>query len=268
MKFCNLCRGVYLSRNRGRIKNQPDFIAELFKAAGDVQYISDSYKKQLFTGGKPFGNSLKASFRGKNNQQSLMDFFMYCIDDNKVSDVLAFFSVPEKEQPNKKALSVALALQMKAIVDCNEENAENIIITSYLQAKTLPAEQEFTTTLFKPLYERDDVYVEGIAKYEIYSLDTVRHTWSITNMGKIMWSGRKLVYQRGPEDRPEANPCQIDIPDISPGENIKITTIFDGRGFDGVYRCIWEMQDSDGANCFPKRDSLFCVTIDSKFKRK
>ncbi|MCD7805587.1 MAG: hypothetical protein LUH03_10700 [Oscillospiraceae bacterium] len=268
MKLCNLCSGVYPSLDRSKIKSHDCFITKLFVATGDNLYISTAYKKKLFSGDKPFANNLKVSLRGKDNQASLTSFFMDCIDDNKVSDVLAFFSVPEKEHPNKKALSVALALQMKAIVDCNEENAENIIITSYLQAKTLPAEQEFTTTLFKPLYDGDDVYVEGNAKYEIYSHDKVPHTWSITNAGKIMWSGRKLVYQRGPNDRPEANPYQIDIPDTSPGENIKITTIFDGRGFDGVYRCKWEMQDSDGVNCFPKRDSLFCVTIDSKFKRK
>ena len=57
-------------------------------------------------------------------------------------------------------------------------------------------------------------------------------------------------------------------PDLKTNERIKITTTFDGRGFDGVTHCKWEMQDSDGENCFPERDSLFCVTIDAKFKRK
>ena len=85
--------------------------------------------------------------------------------------------------------------------------------------------------------------------------------------GKVVWNGRKLVYKRGPKDRPEAHPDVIDIPDVKPNERIKITTTLDGRGFDGVTHCKWEMQDSDGENCFPERDSLFCVTIDAKFKR-
>ena len=103
--------------------------------------------------------------------------------------------------------------------------------------------------------------------YKIDSHDTVTHTWSIMNTGKIKWIGRKLVYCRRPKDRPEATPAEIQIPDVSPNESVKITTTFDGRGFDGIFHCLWEMQDSDGENCFPKRDSLFSVTIDAKFKR-
>ena len=92
------------------------------------------------------------------------------------------------------------------------------------------------------------------------------HVGELLNVGKVVWIDRKLIYKRGPKDRPEAHPDVIDIPDVKPNERIKITTTFDGRGFDGVTHCKWEMQDSDGENCFPERDSLFCVTIDAKFK--
>ncbi len=267
MKLGDLCSGVYSSRNKNRIKNQEDFITELFTAAGATPYISPTYKKQLLSGRKPFTDSLKAQLRGKENQQPLENFFMSCIADDKVSDVLLRFGVPEKEQANKKALSVALALQMKALIDSDEEDVDNIIISSYQMAKSSPDEQRSSTSLFKPLYQGDEVYVNNSGNYKIDSHGTVTHTWSIMNAGKITWSGRKLVYRRGPKDRPEANPDKIDIPEVSPGESIKIATTFDGRGFDGIYRCIWEMQDADGANCFPNRDSLFCVTIDAKFRR-
>lgn len=268
MKLGDLCGGVYSSRDKKRIGSQEEFITELFTAAGEKTYVSATYKKQLFSGRKPFTENLKAPMRGKENQQSLENFFMRCIADDKVADVLVNFGVPEKDQPNKKALSVALALQTKTLIDNDGEEADDVIISSYQQAKALPVEQASSAVFFKPLYPGDDVYVGGIDSYKIDSHSKVTHIWSIMNTGKIAWSGRKLIYRRGPKDRPEADPDRIDIPEVPPGGNIKIATTFDGRGFDGIYRCIWEMQDSDGANCFPKRDSLFCVTIDAKFRRK
>lgn len=76
-----------------------------------------------------------------------------------------------------------------------------------------------------------------------------------------------MVYIRGPKDRPEATPSEIPIPDVGPGESIKITTTFDGRGFEAVTHCNWEMQDEDDDNCFPNQISKFSVTIVAKFKR-
>ena len=76
------------------------------------------------------------------------------------------------------------------------------------------------------------------------------------------------MYIRNPNiDRPEADPAVVEIPDVQPKKAIAITTTFDGRGFDGVFHCKWEMQDKDGRNCFPGRQLMFCVTIDAKYKR-
>ena len=262
----DLCKGIYPSCPA--ITNQQDFIDGLFKAAGGTAYISVSYKRQLFSGVKAFVETQKSDLRGRDNQKTLEDFFFEKIADNKVMDVLLAFSVPEKNEPNKKALSTGLALQMKALIDCSDdEEANDLIISVYQEAKAAPRDEETTVSVFTPLYPGDDVYVGNNSTYKIYSLDTVAHTWSIMNTGKVAWIGRKLVYCRGPKDRPEATPSEIPIPTVKPQESIKITTTFDGRGFDGVFHCRWEMQDSDGENCFPKRDSLFSVTIDAKFKR-
>ena len=114
----------------------------------------------------------------------------------------------------------------------------------------------------------DSVSVYHTSRHEIESYALVTHVWELFNTGKIVWSGRKLVYKRGTKNRPEAHSDVIDIPDVKPNESIKITTTIDGREFDGITHCVWEMQDSDGENCFPDRESLFCVTIDAKFKRK
>lgn len=262
----NFCKGIYPACPA--FTNREGFIDGLCEAAGRKLTISVSYKRNLFSGSKPFVQSQKMDLKGHDNQKTLEDFFYENIADDKVMDVLLAFSVPEKNEPNKKALSTALALQMKALIDCDDdEEADDLILAAYQDAKTAPPDNETTVSGFKPLYTGDDVYVGTNPTYKIQSHETVSHTWSIMNTGKVAWIGRKLVYRRGSKDRPEAMPSEIPIPTVKPQEGVKITTTFDGRGFDGVFRCIWEMQDSDGDNCFPKRDLLFSVTIDAKFKR-
>lgn len=262
----NFCKGIYPSCPT--ITNQQDFIDGLFKAAGGTAFISVSYKRQLYSGDKVFVEAQKSDLRGHNNQKALEDFFCENIANNKVMDVLLAFSVPEKNEPNKRALSTALALQMKALIDCgDDEEAADLILPAYQEAKAAPHDANLTISAFQPLYTGDDVYVGTNPTYKIQSHQTVSHTWSIMNAGKVTWVNRKLVYRRGPKDRPEAAPSEIPIPTVKPQEHVKITTTFDGRGFDGVFHCCWEMQDSDGENCFPKRDSLFSVTIDAKFRR-
>ena len=100
-------------------------------------------------------------------------------------------------------------------------------------------------------------------QYVIESHNTFEHTWILENTGTQRWTERKLVYVRGLRDRPEATPSIVEIPETKLKERIKIITTFDG-----VTDCVWEMQDLEGENCFPDRNTLFCVTIDSKFKRK
>ena len=266
MVLKDFCKGVYPACPA--FTNHEGFIDGLCKAAGRELSISVSYKRNLFSGSKPFVESQKVDLRGHDNQKALEDFFYENIADNKVTDVLLAFSVPEKNEPNKKALSTALALQMKALIDCgDDEEAADLILAAYQEAKAAPHDANSTISAFLPLYTGDDVYVGTNTIYKIQSHETVSHTWSIQNAGKVTWIGRKLVYRRGPKDRPEATPSEIPISTVKPQESVKITTTFDGRGFDGVFHCFWEMQDSDGENCFPKRDSLFSVTIDAKFKR-
>jgi len=51
-----------------------------------------------------------------------------------------------------------------------------------------------------------------------------------------------------------------------PGKEIKITTGFDARGFEGKYECIWQMQDSNGNDCFPNNEKQFCILFEIKFQ--
>ena len=265
VKLGDLCKGVKPSCPK--LKSREKFIDGLFAAAGGAPFISDSYKQGLCNGGKPFTVALKEPNRGKDNLQSLITFFMTEIADAKVGDVLLKFGIPEKETPNKKALSVALAKQMKALIDDNEDVGE-IVILEYQRAKEDDSPEKMNMGM-QPLYPGDSAYVQ-FTPNQIYKTDcygTVQHTWSIQNKGKIKWIGRKLIYARGAKDRAEATPEEISISDVEPNGFVKLSTTIDARGFDGITRCIWKMQDSDGQNCFPKYESLFCVTIDAKFKR-
>jgi hypothetical protein len=88
----------------------------------------------------------------------------------------------------------------------------------------------------------------------------------IRNTGNQTWRSRKLVFINNGTVRPRTDKNSIDIPDVAPGKEIKITTSFDTRGFEGRYECLWEMQDSEGNDCFPNNKRLFNVTIDSKFE--
>ncbi len=72
---------------------------ELFKAAGNG-YISDSYAKQLYSGGKPFTNELKAGFGSTDRTQELIAFFEGNITD--AAGVLVDFGIPEKQIAIKK----------------------------------------------------------------------------------------------------------------------------------------------------------------------
>ena len=264
MKLDKLCKAAYASCSK--IKSQKDYIDKLFEAAGEKPYISDSYKKYLFTGEKVFTENQKVPLRNKDNMASLIPFFKEYIDDAGI--VLSELGIPEKYgYADLDALACALAKQLRLIVDSTEEDVEDIVALEYQDAKSNNEKATENITI-KPLYIGDSVNVFHDRKHEIQSYDKILHTWELYNSGKIKWAGRKLVYMRKPKDRPEANPSVIDVPEVEPGKNIKITTTFDGRGFDGITNCIWEMQDADGQNCFPQRESLFSVTIDAKYKRK
>ncbi len=65
---------------------------------------------------------------------------------------------------------------------------------------------------------------------------------------------------------PSVSEMEINIPETVPGEIIKITTSFLVRGMEGKFNCIWEMQDSDGNNCFPNYRWMFNVTIETFFE--
>ncbi len=263
MRLCELCSAT--RTGFASIRNQPDFIDALFAAAaGKKVCISDSYKKKLYTGKEEFSTKLKGEWRKIDNLDSLTSFFDSMAEES-LPEVVANLGIPEKGKPNKHALSVSLAVQMKAMIDSDEDDAPDMVVMEYQRQCTEP--DASPKDIPKPLYLGDELYVYAYKPYEINSTDVFQHTWEIENRGTQTWTGRKLVYLRDPKrDRPEANPDVISIPTVKPKQTIKITTTFDGRGFDGEFHCQWEMQNQDGENCFRGRSQAFCVIIKAKYK--
>lgn len=266
--FSTFCDNV--KKGCPSLRSQKKFIQEMTEAGGSKLYVSDSYYKQLFSGSKPFTNNLREPLRGRDNLVQLTGFF-----ENKITDVnrvIAGFGIPETGTPNKHALAVALAIQLRAIIESDEGAEPDVLILEYQTQCSANEDDKTASAGLEPLYPGDAIYVGGTMSYKIKSTDVFQHTWELANYGTQTWTGRKLVYIRDPRiDRPEADPDVIDIPEVKPGKSIKITTTFDGRGFDSgpyeAFHCKWEMQDENGENCFPGRSLLFCVTIDAKFKR-
>ena len=267
MNLATLCNGV--NTHCSKFSNHESFIDALFLAAGEKLQYSTSYLRKFYTGDKTFTGDLKSPYRGHDNLASLTSFFLASIDDARVAAALTEFGIPEKGEPNKKALAVALAKQTRALIDSDDEDVEDIIGLEYQKAKLIPADALQDTAIVRRLYPGDDIYVDfkPAQTYKVGSRDDIQHTWILQNRGKIQWSNRRLVYRRSPKDRPEASPADIPIPNTLPNTFVHLSTIFNGRGFDGITRCIWDMVDEDGENCFPNQDYLFCVTIDAKYKR-
>lgn len=203
MNLSRLCKGVrpYCKK----IKSQKAFVKEMLKAAGNG-YISDSYAKQLYSGGKPFTDELKSGFASTDRTQELITFFEENITDEE--GVIIDFGIPEKTDCNKKALCVALTRQMQELIN-GTDDVDDILAMTYEAEKTNNSE-EITGALPQPLYMGDSVNAFYNRIHVIQSYEKVIHQWEIINTGKLVWTGRKLVYMRGDKDRPEANAFRLE----------------------------------------------------------
>lgn len=109
----------------------------MLKAAGNG-YISDSYAKQLYSGGKPFTDELKSGFASTDRTQELITFFEENITDEE--GVIIDFGIPEKTDCNKKALCVALTRQMQELIN-GTDDVDDILAMTYEAEKTNNSEE-------------------------------------------------------------------------------------------------------------------------------
>lgn len=263
MTLSDICKGTYPACTK--IKSQSAFITALFEAAGGTLYGSDSYKKQLFKGDKPFTASLKESLPSQINTNALTDFFYNNIADTKLPDVVAGFGIPEKEAINKRALASALAIQFKAIIEFDNGSAENVVILEYQNRKANAVDGAIIAPA-TALYPGDQFYIRETHRpsYQVNIYEKIQHTWIFDNIGTQEWKGRKLYFSNHDSVRPKAEDVYVLIPDTLPQKSVKVSVEMDARGFEGVSECKWIMIDSEGNDCFPNCSS-FAFTISSTF---
>lgn len=266
MKLGTFCGGIKPSCPN--LKSREAFIDSLFEAAGGKPYISVSYKRNLCNGTKPFSIELKTSFRGKDNLNSLIDFFMREISDGLVQNIIAAFGIPEKDPPEKMALCGALAHQMKALIDSDDEDASDILVVQYQNLKGAASEDVKTTVQsVQPLYPGDSVYLRSQFR-PVYTAgfdQIVEHTWQFDNVGTQTWTGRRLYFSNHDEVRPRAETNYIEIPDTAPNRSVTVSVKIDARSFEKKSECQWIMVDQDGNDCFPNSHQ-FAIVIDVRFQ--
>lgn len=177
------------------------------------------------------------------------------------------FAIPISHTPAKGTFSKALALQFCQFIKNEDDDVDDIVAMEYQRLITEHANVKPQPT--SPMYPGDSAYVLEFQPTRVYSkkcYEQFDHTWLTRNTGTQTWHGRILVFVNCADVRPRVGTRSIDIPDTAPGKDIKITTSFDTRGFEGHYECLWEMQDSEGNDCFPNNQRLFNVIIDTKFE--
>jgi len=265
-------------------KNQGMFVTNCFIAAGSTVFTlpklktrqtSDNleYQRMLYkgteNGGRQITADMKASFPDPFLLDSLSAFFADNIKEDRLRDVMTAFAIPVSAKPDKLLLSKSLAFQFQLLIQSESNDVDDIVASKYQQLLLEPDVQPVKR--LTPLYPGDSAWVlecKPQRSYMVHCYDKFQHTWVIRNNGSQTWRGRKLVFANCNEVRPRADINSIDIPDTPPGKDIKITTGFDARGFEGKYECIWQMQDSSGNDCFPNNEKQFCILFDIKFQSK
>lgn len=175
------------------------------------------------------------------------------------------FGIPSAANREKDKFSQALAVQFSMFVTSSEDDVDNAVWEIY--QKLLEGQPISADDISGPRNPGDDVYVELEGRrYAVDCYETIHHEWKLQNRGKIPWENRRLALVNQADIHPRPVQAIIPLPDARPGEQIKIATDIDARGFEGDYECRWEMQDANGENCFPNKRWDFNIRIHVAFK--
>lgn len=245
--------------------SQAQYLKGLFKAAGIMRDYSDDYLKAVYVGvSKKLNSNMKKHFPKPIDETRIVHYYEDHIVSDFVDALIDAFAVPANLERNKIFLCTALARQVAAFINSKDECVECVIPEAYENAIVANAVSHYEIT--KRLYDGDDLYVEQQDRtHDVNCYQVFQHQWSIQNRGRCVWSGRKLVCVNPNNIKPQITTLVIDIPETKPYEYVKIATEANSRGIEGSYSCVWEMQDSEGNNCFPDSRMVFDFTINVRF---
>lgn len=260
-EFCEVGQPSWFS-----CSSQAQYLKGLFKAAGITREYSDDYLKAVYVGTiKSLNGNMKKHFPKPVDETKIADYYDKHIKDEFVVALCDAFAISANLEKSKKFLSVAMARQIAEFIDSKEDDVDCIVAGAYENAVVTEAAVHYEIP--KRLYDGDDLWVEHHDRYHaVGCYQKFTHQWSIQNRGRCLWSGRKLVCINQNEIKPQFASLTIYIPETKPLEFIKIVTEADSRGIEGSYNCVWEMQDSNGNNCFPDSRLVFDFTVSVTFK--
>ena len=194
----------------------------------------------------------------------LKEFFQKHLKDEYVDPLIDAAGVPTSVERKKEFIAAALAEQVKAFVESKDEDVDLILAEAYERQRVSEIQSGYQIP--QVLYAGDNVWVEpGGNKHAVGCYEEIHHEWVIHNYGKAIWTKRKLVLVNQPEIRPKFSVTELSLPDVMPGEITKIAVDISANGFEGSFDCKWEMQDSEGKNCFPNSRYVFDINVTVSF---
>lgn len=264
------------------IKNQGLFIVEFFVTAGSNSYhwpTRERDKKievlrgpQHFIKDRCLTPDIKDSFPSPIKKKELTDYLLAHFNQNKIRSAMDCFGIPAEVTENNSAFAAALVAQFDAFVTSTDDNIDCIVFSEYQKFIQLsPEEVEQIQSAPRTRYNNDMFYMSPHSNKNHHVLACYQeeiHVWNIQNYGRKTWTGRKLVLVNRDELRPRFIPEVIDIPETVPGGLASVSTTISSRGFEGEFTARWEMQDTDGINCFATIPSAFNITIEVHYTNK
>lgn len=236
----------------------------LVKAAKILRDYSDDHLKSIYNGNKPFASNFKKQLPKPVDLGPLTTFFQTHLKDEYVGPLIDAIGVPSSIERKKDYVSATLAEQVKAFIESKAEDVPMVLAEAYNRQRITGIQSAYQIP--QVLYAGDNVWVEpGGNKYDVGCYETIHHEWVIHNYGKAIWTGRSLVLANQAEIRPKFSLTKLDIPDVMPDGIIKIAVDISANGFEGSFNCKWEMQDSEGKNCFPNSRYVFDVVVNVSF---
>jgi hypothetical protein len=223
--------------------------------------------RKLYDGSRTMTPDIKASFHSFD-EYGLTAFYKENIETAKMRDVMVAFGIPPTSKMNEDCLCRALAIQFRAFIESDTDEADDIAAMEY--QKLLADPKEETTETYHSasvLYPGDQIYFKSKFRptYQVNIYEKFQHTWEFENTGTQVWRGRRLYFLNHDAVRPRADANYIDIPDTPPHKGVKITVSMDARGFEGKSECKWIMVDNDDNDCFPNSNT-FTFFVSAKFE--
>lgn len=257
--FCKIAKADYFG-----YASQGQYMQGLVKAARILRDYSDDHLKSIYNGFKTFSSSFKKQLPKPVDLGPLTEFFQTHLKDEYVAQLIDAAGVPTGVERKKGFIAAALAEQVKAFIESKDEDVDLILAEAYERQRVSQIQSGYQ--ILQVLYAGDNVWVEpGGNKHTVGCYEKIHHEWVIHNYGKVIWTRRKLVLVNQPEIRPKFSTLELPLPDVMPGGITKIAVDISANGFEGSFDCKWEMQDSEGKNCFPNSRYVFDININVSF---